>query len=344
MTRCEHFSKWTRRSLIVASLALQYLGLPSSAFAQTDRSAAVALFDEAERLMASGDYPHACPKYAESNRIDPQLGALLHLADCYEKAGEVASAWAAFRDAAELADRKADDRSRMARERASALEARLPHLTIKLAPAAEVAGLEVIRDGNAVSPASFGTAVPVDPGSHVVEARAPGKEPWKVTLAISAGDKNGLVTIPPLAPAPLPASSAAVNSALASSALSTTDSPARAGGTQRVLGWSALGLGVVGVGLGIAFEMERSSKLSDRDATCPSGSGCSSADIASIADLTNQARRAGSIGGVSLIAGGLLAAGGMALIITAPDSTRSVAFSPALGADFQGLMVTAHAL
>ena len=39
-------------------------------------------YDDAEKLMAAHDYAAACPKYAESQQRDPQLGTLLHLADC----------------------------------------------------------------------------------------------------------------------------------------------------------------------------------------------------------------------------------------------------------------------
>jgi hypothetical protein len=337
---------WVARARLTSSVVLVSLALPGIASAETtDRSAAVALFDEAERLMAAGDFAHACPKYAESERIDPQLGALLHLADCYEKAGEIASAWAAFRDAAELADRNADDRSRTARARATALEAKLPHLTIKLAAAANVAGLEVIRDGVGVSDAVFGVAVPVDPGDHVVEAQAPGKLPWKTKLQISAGDKNGLVTIPELAPAPVTATAAPGAGPTPSAALASNAAPAPAEGrTQRTLGWTALGLGAVGIGLGIVFEAQRGSKLTERDGICPSGVGCSPDDISKIDDLTNQARSAGTSGAVALVAGGVLAVGGVTLILSAPSSSPRVAFSPVLGAGFQGLMVTAHAL
>ena len=44
------------------------------------RAAAVQLFDEGDKFMQDGHYAEACPKLAESNRLDPQLGALLYLA------------------------------------------------------------------------------------------------------------------------------------------------------------------------------------------------------------------------------------------------------------------------
>ncbi len=53
--------------------------------------------------MGAGHAREACPKYADSQRLDPQLGTLLHLGECYAKIGKTASAWASFRDADEIA-------------------------------------------------------------------------------------------------------------------------------------------------------------------------------------------------------------------------------------------------
>ena len=38
-----------------------------------DKSGAVALYDEAENLEAAGNFLAACPKYAESNRLDSSM-------------------------------------------------------------------------------------------------------------------------------------------------------------------------------------------------------------------------------------------------------------------------------
>jgi hypothetical protein len=73
-----------------------------------------------QALMERGEFARACAKFAESNRLDIQIGGLLNQADCYEKAGQIATAWSTWRDAADLAEQRADSRSGMAADRAKA--------------------------------------------------------------------------------------------------------------------------------------------------------------------------------------------------------------------------------
>ena len=74
-----------------------------TAFAGGNEAAAEALFDEAKKLANDGKFAEACPKFAESNRLDRGAGTLIHLADCYEKNKQTASAWATFKEAASAA-------------------------------------------------------------------------------------------------------------------------------------------------------------------------------------------------------------------------------------------------
>src|SRR5262249_12315023 len=82
------------------------------------QAAAEVACEEGKRLMQSGRYDEACPKFAESNKLDPGVGILFYLADCYEKAGKTASAWGMFRQAIDVAKRAGQaDRERIGRER-----------------------------------------------------------------------------------------------------------------------------------------------------------------------------------------------------------------------------------
>src|SRR5687767_9621195 len=109
---------------IILALALS----PSVASAQSDdRQAAQALYERAVELMAQKAYADACPKLEEVTRLVPDgLGAKLTLAECWEGAGKLASAYVAYAQVETLAGRKGDaDRQKLASERAAALKPRL---------------------------------------------------------------------------------------------------------------------------------------------------------------------------------------------------------------------------
>src|SRR5439155_24289020 len=130
---------------------------PARAQNATDKATAQALFDDGVKLMADGKNADACPKLAESQRLDPSLGTLLRLATCYERVGKTASAWALYGEAiaaAKSANQPA--REKYASEHAAALASKLCKLTIVVPVESDLAGLEVTRDGTPVTRAQWG--------------------------------------------------------------------------------------------------------------------------------------------------------------------------------------------
>jgi hypothetical protein len=115
-----------RRTRALAVAVAMTIALPTSiAHAQSadDKAAAIRLYGEAQSLMDRQDYDGACAKYAESLRLDQGVGVMLHLADCYEKQGKLASAWEMFGEAGDLATKQKDDeRVTVAKKHAAALE------------------------------------------------------------------------------------------------------------------------------------------------------------------------------------------------------------------------------
>src|SRR5690242_14086811 len=99
------------------------------AFAQ--KAEANVLFDEGRALMTKKDYAGAISKLEQSQQLDPAVGTLLNLGECYLALGRTASAWSAYRDAASLAaTTKQADRERYASKKAQELEARLSRLEV----------------------------------------------------------------------------------------------------------------------------------------------------------------------------------------------------------------------
>jgi hypothetical protein len=213
------FVNATRHCAVAALLSSLFAVAPS--FAQTpptDQALAQTLFDRGRELLAPKTCAEACLMFGESARLDPSVGTELNLGLCYESQGKTASAWAAYRAAGARARRDGrKDREQAARDRATALEPKLARFSIAPSPGSEVPGLEVRLDGTVLGRATWDIAAPIDPGSHVVEARAPGYRTWTTPFDIDAAASRSIV-VPALsaasaampAPAPLPATSIAV--------------------------------------------------------------------------------------------------------------------------------------
>jgi hypothetical protein len=165
---------------------------------EDDKAAAQTLFDDGMRLFNAGKIDEACPKFAASLKHYPGLGTRGKLAECYEKQGKVASAWAMWREVAVVAHQATDTkREQIGNEKAKALEPRIPHLTIVVDPASPQPWPTVTRNGVPVDTAAFGTAIAVDPGSIQIDATAAGRVPFARTVTI--GEKESkTVTVPPL--------------------------------------------------------------------------------------------------------------------------------------------------
>lgn len=331
MTRPLHFSRF------ILPLVAATVCVPLRASAQQrDPAAAQALFDEATRLAASGGYPEACAKFAESNRLDPGIGTQFHLSDCYEQSGRFASAWAGFLEVASQARASGQsDRERAALSRAGKLEARLPKLSIEVPADARVRGLEVRRDGILVGEAQWGTLVPVDPGDHVVVASAPGKVTVARTVHAEVG-KRGTYTVPLLEDAAdddSKAGAAAVGAAggvdaeappsNAGSRDDSSPSEAKSGGPNPLV-YVLAGAGVVGLGVGTAFAFMAKSSNDDSMAEChpDDPNVCSPTGV----DLRNDALAQGNVATVAFIVGGAALAGaGIWLVVGGSGSEKPAA-------------------
>jgi hypothetical protein len=305
---------------LFARAAVTALGLVTSicgaarAASPEDQAAAQALFDDAKELVKGGKAAEACPKFEESQRLDPGLGTQLNLADCYERVGRTASAWTIYVEVAPAARREGQDaRAEHAVARAAALKPLLAKLTIVVPPERRVAGMNVTRDTTLVREAQWSVAIPVDPGQHTIIVEAPGKEPWQTSLDVPAQSAN-TVTVPVLKDAPRDASPA--------SSPGTAGRPGdpNAGRTQRIGGLALAGAGVVGVGLGAFFGLRAMSKKDD--AGCD-GNSCP--DVES-RDLYEDAQSAGNVSTIGFIVGGLAVAGGAVLYFTAPKPSREEGF------------------
>jgi len=193
---------------------------------------AQALFDEGRRLMDAKRYSDACPKLAESQRLDPGGGTLLNLALCHEKEGKLATAQVDFNEALSLAVKDGrKDREKIARERIAVIEPAMPRVTIVVG--AEVEGLEVKLDGLVLRRVAWGIATPIDLGDHLLEASAPGRIPWSSSFALEPSQRRSIEVpalrvgqaLPPGAPAGGTGSAAPKSASAPETVDSTTPPP-----------------------------------------------------------------------------------------------------------------------
>ena len=172
-------------SLFYRTLLAFTLLFPTQAWAEVaETAAAIAAFDDAAELMQAGQVESACAKYKESYTLDPQLGTLLHLGYCQEQLGRFASAWSAFRDAADWAKKLDDKRYALAYERAKMLEPRLSRLQLTL-PTDLPTDATIKRNGKLIPPSVFRSALPLDLGRYEITVSAPGHKTWTSTVELS---------------------------------------------------------------------------------------------------------------------------------------------------------------
>jgi hypothetical protein len=313
-----------------------------------DLPAAIMLFNEARRLAAIGRYADACPKFEESQRLDPGIGTQFNLADCFEHTGRTATAWALFLDVASAAGGNGQQaREIFARKRAAALEARLSKLTIE-APAS-LTGLEVRRNGEVVNGVLWNSPVPVDPARYEITATAPGRQSWSTLATVGPDGAEVTVAIPTLEAAlapPAPPLEASAPPAAPAEPVADGSPPIPAGvpGVTDESRWTpqkvvALGLGgaaVAGVGIGTFFGLKSIAKHADYERLC-AGSVCSPA----AASLHADAVAAGNVSTAAFVASGALAAGGAVLWLSAPKapSRAGVRVAPLVGSSTAGVAV-----
>lgn len=311
------FAPTTAARSFSAAVVAVALSSASPASAQGhDPVAAEAAFAEARALMQKGRFDEACPKLEASLSLDPALGTLLNLGDCYEKVGKTASAWLRYREAAALALEKGQrEREQIARARITALEPKLCKLTVRVAEQPEIT---VTRDGATVLRAAYGIPVPVDPGPHVVEARGSAAgAPFSSNVDVKPPPPNGAcalttVDVPVLSDnGGAPVVAVPVKPVLAPIDLGPEAPPPSIEPRWRTVHTLAIvsaGLGIVGLGVGSAFGLSASGTKSEADSFC-TPAGCTAdgkgllADAGAAADVSTVFF---SVGAVLLVTGAVL--------------------------------------
>jgi hypothetical protein len=300
-------------------------------------AAAKELFDEGLRLMDAGSFTSACAKFAASEQNVARISTLLNLGNCYEKTGQLASAWGIYNEATTFAQRTArPDFETFAKERIAAIEPKLLRLAVVVDDRAKIEGLVITRDGAAVSEGEWGASVPVDPGQHHIHASAPKKTPWDATVSVDQTTARATVTVPrledvPEAPPPAPLVAPVAPSPNRPSASPPPAPPPSYWTPQRTLGVALGGVGVAAVVGGGLLGLVAKGHYADARGQCTDApSVCPQAAV----DQSNGAYSLATGATVTFVLGMAFAASGAVVFFTAPtprapaEASPSVALSP----------------
>jgi hypothetical protein len=305
--------------------------LAGSAAAQTGaeaKAAADAAYQKGKALQDAGNCADAIDQFAKSQELDPQLGTQYNLALCYQDVGRIASAWI---ELSELAAKDTNKKRKAdAAKRAKALEPKLTRMAITVAE--PVDGLRITRDGVDVT-ALIDVETPVDPSVSTFEATAPGHQPWRAELDLTAPGATVTVEVPALDPTP----EVIDDDGGAIAERPDRSEPTRVwsdpGKGRRRLGMVITGVGVIAAGVGAVFGFQAKGLNDDAIAACGGDVDPCFGDQDAAAQLIADARGKATLSNIFVGAGLAATVVGVALWITAPDKVelRSASIVPVAG-------------
>ncbi|WP_437924185.1 tetratricopeptide repeat protein [Sorangium sp. So ce291] len=295
---------------------------------------AEALFRQGRDLFKRGQYPEACAKFEESQRLEPKPGTLLNLAVCHEKVGKLATAWAELSSVEEVARREGPpEREAFARAQRAALEERLARLELRME--APPASLRLTLDGEPLNGAALNAPFPIDPGRHRVAAAAPGKKEWSTALEVPSEQASIVVTIPALEDAP-PPGALAPRAAAAPRPREPKPPADSTGTTLMAIGFSVGAVGLVVGAVAGALTLSKSDALAKvcTDGGCPPSWSGELSTAKTLANVSNAGFAALAVGA------GVGVAGLLTLPSRSATAGASAALTPVLGPGSIGLHLT----
>jgi hypothetical protein len=289
------------------------LASPPARAQSTDQTLAQTLFDDAMKLMVDGNFNEACPKLAESQKLDPGGGTLFNLAKCREKEGKLASAWSAY-DAAVSQSIKdgRKEREAAARERLAAIAPMLAKVTIVVPKAVRVDGLAITLDGASVPEVAWSLETPIDVGAHAVVATAPHKLAWKSSFQVKKDGDRVSISVVPLDDAPVEATP--------NPNVVTTTAPPPPQSKNNTAAWVVGGAGVASLVIGGIVGIVVLTKKSESDNDCLGGpNACNQQGV----DAMNEAQALAWVSDIAIGAGVIGLGASLIMFLTAKPSSPS---------------------
>jgi hypothetical protein len=161
-------------------------------------------------------------------------------------------------------------------------------------------GGSVTLDDKKLSSAELGAPVPANPGKHQVRAEAEGMKPYSESIELAEKDKKTLSVL--LEP---------IKEEAPSDSPPEKDAPKKASGGGKTLAYVALGVGIVGVGVGAFMGLQAKSTKDEIDGKCRSGV-CSESER----DLYDKGKTQANISTAGFIVGAVGIGVGTVLLLT----------------------------
>lgn len=289
-------------------------------------------FAAGRKLEDAGRWSEALTVFQRVAEVRTTPQVRFHIALCMENVGLWTQALDGYQQAIAEAGATAPDVIQEANEHLRKLAASIP--TVTLAARGAQAGDEIHLDRRRVSIADGPLPIRADPGPHVAEVRRRGeviaREYFalapKATLRVElrVGEVAKEVT-EPVAPTPVRPIEPGI---AAPPAPAIAPSKSEGGAAQRAIGWSAVGLGGASFTLAGVFIGLRAGALSRLEAACPTLPRCSP----SVSDIVAEGKRDAALVNVLAVVGGVAAATGITLLLTAPSPTSASSARVAVGA------------
>jgi hypothetical protein len=186
------------------------------------------------------------------------------------------------------------------------VEKALPSIVVsaKSAAGADLVDVKVSVDGKPLVSKLDGQAMPMNAGAHTFHFEAADGPGLDQQVVVREGEKNQAVAVVLGAPAPPPAPAVGHDQAT---------EEARPSSAWKTVGWILGGVGIVGLGVGTALGIVATA---DKSSDC-TGSVCKSGTLGGI-------KTAAHVSDIGLIAGGVLFAGGAALVLWSPGGHHEV--------------------
>ena len=303
------------------------------AVSESEKESIRSLSNTAADDFAKGNFDAARAKFERAYDLAKVPKLAVWLARSHEKLGHLADAQRLYREATALERNELwkgttqQEAKKLAETELARLQPLVPRLTILLDGALPTE-VTVSVDSVAITTEELTAEHPVNPGPHDIVATR-GQEIVREQVVLAERGVGRVVLHFSQVPAvgqvePTPAANQSVAPVLAN----TAEGSSTSGSPQRLIGWVGIGVGAAGVALGAISGAIAGHKYGELEPKCANHQ-CDPSDSSAVDSYTTFR----TLSTVGFVAGGIVAAAGVTLLLTSPKSKAAPSVSLVLAPD-----------